>query len=119
MSGELRERLLRVRAQYGVSQEQIAAAAGVTRNTISNIERAAKTTNERTRYSVGAALDAIEAERGRAAAHRDNASLYARTVTDWRTALDAVRRAGAPVVTLPVTDLAMILDCCVPPGGAS
>jgi transcriptional regulator with XRE-family HTH domain len=71
----LRERLLRVRAQHGLSQQQIAEAAGVSRNTVSNIERSSnEDIAEHTRHLLEEALNVIE--HGTGTPHRGPALLY-------------------------------------------
>lgn len=40
----------------------------------------------------------------------DNTEFHQNLVRDWRTALDAVRRAGGTTITVGVTDMAVILN---------
>lgn len=47
----------------------------------------------------------------------DNTEFEKKITRDWRTALDAVRRAGGQHITLPVADMAVILNAADPNGG--
>lgn len=44
----------------------------------------------------------------------DSRGVYLRTVAEWRAVLDAVRATRCEVITIPVLDLQLILDCCDP-----